>query len=412
MLIISFDAVGDSEFELLMGYPAFSAFAGQAAVYRGVPTLCPSNTYPIHASVVTGVLPSVHGLISNTRPFPSRHPVWNNREDGIRAKTLWQAAAEKGVSTAAVFWPATGYSKTIRYNIPEMVPRPGKNLVVTLMKAGSKRLQAKMLLRHGKMLDGISQPKRDDFAAACMADIIREKRPGLALVHLTAYDSLCHANGRGSGALKAAFESLDRNLAVLLEAAGESGDVVVFSDHCQINLHTATEPNGILVRAGLMGREKDAWVPGESGCFIECCGGTAFFHAGRLPDGRVGELRGEIERSEGFRRFLTGREMQDSGYGGAAFGFCAQAGYSFAAFAPGHKAEHGYPPDMPDYEVFYMARTPGLPLGRTTRGGSLLDIAALAAKSLGIEMCEQQDDNYDDSKTTTRRQLRRQQNDS
>ena len=386
MLIISFDAVGDKELALLMEYPAFSAFARQAAVFRGIPTLCPSNTYPIHASVVTGALPAVHGLISNTGPFPSRSPVWNNREDGIRAKTIWQAAAEKGIDTAAVLWPATGFSKTIRFNIPEMMPLPGKNHVATMLGAGSKLLQAKMFLRHGKMLDGISQPKRDDFAAACMADIVRENRPGLALIHLTAYDTLCHANGRGSGALKAAFESLDRNLAILLEAAGEKRDVIVFSDHSQIDVHTATEPNGILAAAGLMGRERDAWVAGESGCFVECCGGTAFFHAGSLEGSRVEEVRGEIERSEGFRRFLTRREMLDSGYGGAAFGFCARAGYSFAAFAPGHKAEHGYPPDMPDYEVFYMARIQGLPPGEAARGGSLLDIAPLAAKSLGLEM--------------------------
>ena len=386
MLIISFDAVGDSELEALMGYPAFSAFAKQAAAFRRVPTLCPSNTYPIHASVVTGALPAVHGLISNTAPFPSRHPAWNNREDGIRAKTLWQAAAERGIATAAVFWPVTGYSKTIRFNIPEMMPRPGKNHFATMLGAGSKLLLARMFLRHGKMLDGISQPKRDGFAAACMADVIRENRPGLALVHLTAYDALCHANGKGSGALGAAFESLDRNLATLLEAAGEKRDVIVFSDHSQINVHTATEPNAILVGAGLMGREKDAWIPGESGCFVECCGGTAFFHAGSLADNRVGELRGEIERSEGFRRFLTRQEMLDSGYGGAAFGFCAKAGYSFVPFAPGHRAEHGYPTDMPDYEVFYLARMPGMPAGESNNGGSLLDIAPLAAKSLGIDL--------------------------
>jgi len=386
MLIISFDAVGDSELERLMERPAFSGFAKRAAVFRKVPTLCPSNTYPIHASVATGALPSVHGLISNTEPFPSRHPAWNNREEGIRAKTLWQAATEKGIASAAVFWPVTGYSRTIRFNIPEMMPRPGKNHLATMMKAGSKLLQAKMFLRHGKMLDGISQPKLDSFAAACMADIIREKKPGLALVHLTAYDTLCHANGRGSGALEAAFESLDRSLAALLEAAGEDRDVIIFSDHCQLNVHTATEPNGILVRAGLMGREKDAWAPGGSGCFFECCGGTAFFHAGSLADSRVGELRGEVERSEGFRRFLTSREMLDSGYEGTAFGFCALEGYSFAAFAPGHKAEHGYPPDMQDYEVFYLARTRWLPPGKAADGGSLLDIAPLAARSLGLEM--------------------------
>jgi len=369
-----------------MEYPAFAAFAKQAAVFHGVPTLCPSNTYPVHTSVITGVLPNVHGLVSNTQPFPARYPAWNNRETGIRVKTLWQATAEQGIKTAAVFWPVTGYSKTIRYNIPEMMPKPGKNHFVTMLKAGSKLLQAKAFLIHGKLLDGINQPNRDNFAAACMEDILRKRKPGLALIHFTAYDTLCHKNGRGSGALKAAFEALDRNLALMLKAVGENRDVIVLSDHSQINLHTAIEPNGILVTAGLMSREKEAWIPGGSGCFFECCGGTAFFRAGALPAGRVAEVRGRIEQNEGFRRFLTDEEMLDSGYGDAAFGFCAKAGYSYTAFAPGHKAEHGYPPDMPDYDVFYMVRGAGLPPGSATQGGSLLDIAPLAAKSLGIKM--------------------------
>ena len=386
MLIISFDAVGDNEYTRLMEYPAFSSFAKQAAVFHGVHTLCPSNTYPVHTSIVTGVLPNVHGLVSNTQPFPTRHPVWNNKEEAIRVKTLWQAAAERGIETAAVFWPVTGYSKTIRYNIPEMMPRPGKSHLLTMIMAGSKRLLAKEFLLHGRLLDGISQPNRDNFAAACMKDILQKRKPGLALVHFTVYDTLCHTNGRGSETLNIAFETLDRNLALLLEAVGEDRDVIVLSDHSQIDVHTTLEPNGILVRAGLMSKKNETWIPGESGCFIECCGGTAFFHAENLPEDRVMQVRRHIEQSEGFRRFLTSEEILDSGYDGVAFGFCAQAWYSYTAFAPGHKAEHGYPPDIPDYEIFYMVRGAGQTPGGQMQGGSLLDIAPLVAKSLGIKM--------------------------
>ena len=385
MLIISYDAVGDSEFERLMEYPAFSAFSGQAAAVRDIPTLCPSNTYPIHTSVATGVMPDIHGIISNTEPFPMLHPEWNAREAGIRVKTLWQAAAERGMDTAAVFWPVTAYSETIRYNIPEILPRPGRSQLIASLSAGSKLLQARMLLRHGKLLSGIDQPNRDDFAVACMADIIREYKPGLALMHLTAYDALCHKNGRGSDALKVALESLDRSLATLLDAAGDR-DVLIFSDHSQINIQTVFDPNEILIEAGLLRRVKDEYIPGGSGCFFECCGGTAFFHAGVLPGGEVDKMRASVEQSEGFRRFLTQDEMLVSGYGSVAFGFSAKAGHCYIPLRPGHKAEHGYPADMPDYNVFYLARGYGLPPGSVARGGSLLDIAPLVAKRLGLDL--------------------------
>jgi len=386
MLIISFDAVGDSEYDRLMEYPAFSAFTRQAAVFRGVPTLFSSNTYPIHASIVTGVMPNIHGVKSNTQPFPARRPAWNSREDGIRVRTLWQAAAANGIDTATVFWPVTAFSKTIRYNIPEVLPPPGKNQALACLKAGSKLLQLKMLMRHAKLLNGIRQPNRDNYATACMADILRERKPGLALIHLTAYDSLCHKFGKDSDDIKTAIETLDRSLSVLLEAVGDDRDVIVFSDHSQINVHTALDPNSILVNAGLLGLEEDVYIPGVSGCYFECCGGAAYFHSGNLSGDKVDEIRIYVKQNVGFLRFLTQEEMHVSGYENVAFGFCAQRGYCFSALSEGNKAEHGYPPDTPDYSVFYVARGYGFEPGKTTNGGSLLDIAPLAARSLGFTL--------------------------
>ena len=386
MLIISFDAVGNNEFECLAEYPAFQAFIKQSAVFRDIPSIFLSNTYPIHTSVATGVMPNIHGVISNTEPFPSRHPVWNTDENMIRSKTLWQAAAEKRIKTAAVFWPVTAFSKSIRYNIPEVLARPGKSQIMTSLKAGSTLLQLKMFLRHRKLLDGIRQPNLDSFATACMADILREYNPGLALIHLTAYDSLCHHNGRGSAALTAAYESLDRSLAILLDAAGEGREVILFSDHSQINVHTSLEPNNTLVTAGLLSRNNGGYSPGQSGCFVECCGGAAFFHAGTLPSKRVDKLRKCFKQSEGFRRFLTDMEMRESGRDNVAFGFCADAGYCYEAYASGEKANHGYPLDMPGYTMFYMARGFDLKPGSVIQGGSLLDIAPLAARRLGLDV--------------------------
>jgi hypothetical protein len=386
MLIISFDAVGDKEFERLMEFPAFSSFSRQAAVFRGIPTMCLSNTYPIHASVVTGVSPNIHGIISNTEAFPAMHPIWVVREDRFRVKTLWQGAAEQGIETATVSWPGTAFSKSIRYNYPEIMPRPGKNPIIPLLKAGSALMQVKMLIRHARLLDGFNQPERDGYTTACMVDLLRENKPGLALMHLSAFDALCHTHGRDGSAMQAAFESLDRNLALLLEAAGDGRDVLVFSDHSQVDIHTTYDPNGILVEAGLLRRLNDAYLPGESGCYFECCGGTAFFHAGSLSGSHADDVREGIERSDGFRRFLTHEELFDSGYEHATFGFSAEAGYCYIALKPGHKAEHGYPPDMPDYQVFYMAKGFGLPPGSVTQGGSLLDIAPLAARRLGFDL--------------------------
>jgi predicted AlkP superfamily pyrophosphatase or phosphodiesterase len=386
MLIISFDAVGDTEFDRLLPYPAFSAFTKQASVFRGVSSVFVSNTYPIHTSVATGATPDVHGIISNVEAFPSPSPIWYTNENNIRVKTLWQAAAEKGITIAAVLWPVTAHSKTIAYNVPEVMARPGKSQLMTSLAAGSKWLQLKLFLRHRRLLSGVNQPQLDNFSTACMADILRKYKPGLALVHLTAYDTICHHYGRDSAELEEAFQSLDGHLATLLDAAGNDRDVIIFSDHAQLNVHTELRPNDDLARLGYLYREGDAYSPGESGCYMECCGGAAFFHAGTLLADRIMEIHDSFAKSEGFRRFLTDGEIKASGYTSAAFGFCPLEGYSYAEGAYTHKANHGYPLDMPGYEVFYLVRGCGLNAGSVTQGGSLLDIAPLVTRRLGLDM--------------------------
>jgi hypothetical protein len=94
-----------------------------------------------------------------------------------------------------------------------------------------------------------------------------------------------------------------------------------------------------------------------------------------------------VERSKGFNRFLTKDELYESGYETVPFGFCAKVGYSFspAPSQKNEKANHGYTLDMPDYSVFYAVKGLGMRRGRTVKGGSLLDIASLVARRLGLE---------------------------
>lgn len=386
LLIISFDAVCDNELDRLMQYESFSAFARQAEIYRRVSTVFLSNTYPVHTSVVTGVNPAIHSITSNTEPFPCKHPVWKTDEREIRAKTLWQAASEKDIKTAAVLWPVTAHAKTIPYNIPEVLARPGKNQLLTSLAAGSKFLQIKMFLRHCKLLDGIRQPGLDYFSTACMTDILREYAPGLALLHLTAYDTLCHQYGKDSQKLDTAFQSLVQNLKTLENAAGHDYDIILFSDHGQLNVHTNIEPNLLLEDLGLLKRIGNFYEPGDSGCFIECCGGSAFFHSGNLKPEKTEEVKIAVARSDGFSRFLSDDEMSECGHQKDAFGFCSKEGYCYEAFKSFEKANHGYPLDMPDYKVFYMARGKGFISGKINEGGNLLDIAPLAAKRLGLDL--------------------------
>jgi predicted AlkP superfamily pyrophosphatase or phosphodiesterase len=81
----------------------------------------PTITYPSHTTIVTGVAPSEHGVISNTTfdPLLKNHAGWYWYGQAIRAQTLWEAASRAGLTTASINWPVTVEARGVRYLIPE-----------------------------------------------------------------------------------------------------------------------------------------------------------------------------------------------------------------------------------------------------------------------------------------------------
>ena len=385
LLIISFDAVGDKEFNRLLQYPNFAAMAGRSAIVRKVKSVFLSNTYPVHTSVVTGVEPAVHGLINNTDRLPMHNPRWWYDAKRIKVPTLWDAAANKGLTVATVLWPVTGKSKAIKWNVPESLADHGKSQVANNLRNGSKLLQLKLLLKHGSMIDGIDQPALDNFTTACAKDILTEKNPDLTLVHFTAYDTICHHNGVDSPELDKALEALDNNLGILRKVAGPDCNVIVFSDHAQLPAEKDILPNKML--ADIFGLTKETPNGYDmTKCYFECCGGSAFFREYKLADEDIAKVKEETAKLNGFNRFLTKAEMKQSGREGEAFGFCAKVGYTIHNFPTDEKGDHGYPLDYDNYDVFYMGKGPDFKAGEFEEGGSLLDIAPLACEVLGLSM--------------------------
>ena len=80
---------------------------------RMIPTF-PSVTYPSHTTLVTGTTPAAHGIETNFKSGTS----WYLDSAEVRSETLWQAAAEAGLTTAIVTWPVS-YGAKVDYLIPE-----------------------------------------------------------------------------------------------------------------------------------------------------------------------------------------------------------------------------------------------------------------------------------------------------
>src|SRR6185436_2414790 len=88
--------------------PALKEIGAGGAKALSVESVYPSSTYPAHATLVTGVRPAKHGIHANTTwtaQGSTRDWYWYAKD--LKAKTLWQAAREKGLKVAITYWPTS-----------------------------------------------------------------------------------------------------------------------------------------------------------------------------------------------------------------------------------------------------------------------------------------------------------------
>ena len=64
-------------------------------------------TYPSHTTMITGVLPAVHGIPANTivDPMGTSNGEWYRFARDIKVTTLPGVIKARGLKTAGVFWP-------------------------------------------------------------------------------------------------------------------------------------------------------------------------------------------------------------------------------------------------------------------------------------------------------------------
>lgn len=378
LLIISFDAVGSDELSQLRELPNFKRIFAGGTIFPDLRTVFISNTYPVHASIATGTCPGEHGILSNVMFQPEMaNPWWNYDSRKLKREPIWTKAAKKGLSTAAVMWPVTAYARDIRWNIPEIKTRDGESQIIANLRCGSKIIQILTYLRHHKLLRGIEQPERDRFAAACMRDIIDWGHPNLMLMHLTAYDSLCHEHGRGSAECGKALREMDKNLGMLSDESGPDTTVIVFSDHAQLNVHTAYDPNRLLEKMGFLKYNENGTVENAK-AFFHNGDGSSFLINRELSPEQIEAVKSAVLAEESVQRELRAAEMKESGFDSAAeFGISAAQGYYFRA-ANIEKATHGYPTDYPNYGVFFAINKPGWQI----ETNSILEVSKAAFKLL------------------------------
>lgn len=411
VLVVSSDAMVGEDLALYRQTSSYRRlFAGGAEV-RQVRSIYPSLTLPAHVTMMTGMYPDRHGIVSNTLLTPGTVPApWHWEYGPIRCDTVFKAAKQAGRTTAAVFWPVTGSNPDIDYLLADNWPySPGDTLEKAFCRTGATPAVMQIVARHKSIYEHCQQkhPERDRFGIRCACDFIRQFQPDLMLLHPANIDAVRHTQGMFGPHIGRAVQELDdwmNELADALDDAGvrEQTNVFLVSDHGQRNFTRYLSLNVELARAGLIRLDGDGKVQSwDAWCMTN--GMSALIYLRDPQDtalyGRVYALLQQLQASGlyGFSHLYTAEQAQKAHRLGGDFAFVVETdGYtSFGDWCTGPavraaeqpdyhcaRGDHGY---LPDYgpQPILLAHGPDIRPGAVLEQARLVDEAPTYAQILG-----------------------------
>ena len=211
-----------------LAIPNLRDLMGQGETAQGVIGVWPTITWPSHTSIVTGVRPDQHGVLSNAaRGAPFTTSYWSAKV--LKTTTLWDCAAREGRTTAAITWPVT-LDANITYNLPEVsIRRNGGSMDLQTVAAHSTPGLVEAISRAHPSFPQQWVDDRTRTQAALY--LLTTVRPDLILLHLVDLDSEEHDQGPFELNAKAALERSDELIGALRRALPVDYDLVITSDH-------------------------------------------------------------------------------------------------------------------------------------------------------------------------------------
>jgi predicted AlkP superfamily pyrophosphatase or phosphodiesterase len=409
MVVVSVDGLSSADMLRLAVLPNFRALLELGSVCREMRGVYPTQTYPLHASLITGSYPRRHGISANTLFQPGRiSPDWHWFRRFLRIPPLYDIARQAGLRTATLLWPSAGRSGN-RYVIPEIkTTRAGQNLPCLLFSSGSPLFMLHMGVRYRSLLKSLSYFHLDNFTTAAAAHLIRRRKTNLLLLHLLDLDGTRHRLGFRAPEVETILEDQDRRLGMLLAASRESGSYsetsfIVFGDHAYMDVHTRIRINAAFREAGLLAfNTKGKLVSWKA--WANCCEGSAqvalYDRRDRATHREVAEVFAGLQK--GAQRVVETvytREQIESMKVGEQIDYILEArdGCYFVpdtegpVISPGEekfRAVHGYHPDRPGYSSLFLAAGAGVRRGVELDPIRIVDVGPTLATLLGLEMPE------------------------
>ncbi len=379
--------------------PNLRKLAASGSSADAVESIYPSTTYPAHATLVTGARPRAHGIYSH---LASRDPTggarpWHWFARALRVPTLWDAAHEARLTTAAISWPVSA-GAAIDYNIPEIwnpaAPEPERDFE-TAARHSTPGLFDELSRALGPLLAG-GPATSDRLRSEVAIYLWRRHRPHLLLVHFIHYDALAHRYGPTAPESLAAIEEVDAEIGRIAQAI-ESGPatLVVLSDHGFVSVDKDAAPHVVLLEEKLFERAADGHPVRKRLGTIHAGGSFAVYWLEPPTSDDRRALEGAIQRisdTGAVADVLDRAKLEALGADPEAeFILDAAPGFSFSDRFEGSLIEpardrgtHGQLPSRPGLGAAFVAVGPGIAAGRNLGRVELTQIAPTLARLLGL----------------------------
>ncbi len=397
--------------------PVLRKLAAEGA--RAKKMLCsfPTVTWPNHTTLVTGVVPAKHGVISNSI-FDRKtlknvtylcDPVYD-MADLVKAPTIFDVAHAAGLKTAGVCWPATRHAKTLDWTIPDMMDQDAFEQYSTATLLTECRVEGIPYQMQGEWCKAgnAGKPQRDFMYTQLARHIILRHKPQLLLLHIMSGDGFQHGTGRQSPEAYYAVNDYDRHVGEVINAVRDAGlldktTFIITADHGFRTFTKQILPNVLMSKNGLIAKSvgKEATAR-RAWCLSE--GGSAFIYI--LDDANraqiIADLKPKLAAMEGVD-WVRGTED----YGGLGFPtpdkdprapdllMSAKDGYSFSEVSLGEneitdvtpqRGTHGYDPATDDMRAIFIAWGAQIKPGVLLDEVSNVDVAPTISKMLGLDM--------------------------
>lgn len=388
-LIISLDGLDvrylhkADEYQLKI--PTLRRLMASGVTARGMSSVYPSITYPNHTSLVTGAMPSKHGIFGNSvfeppigKQLGASH--WFARD--IKADTLWDAAKRAGVTVGMVSFPVAGGAGD--WNVPE-IWQPGGTLEETRRviaeNARPSGLIEEIENKFPNVYKNTNEDEGDDARTIFAEYIITEKKPDVMLVHLFDLDHFQHDYAPFTPEAFTILEKTDAYVARLLAASERAGTlrettVFITSDHGFKQISKQIHPGVLLRRAGLVTATDEKDERGRTRAIVSDWNAAVYVTGAAcaiyLRDAndkatlkKILEIFKPLEKDaeSGIFRVLEAKELKKIGSNTrAAVMLEAADGFTFGSNYAGEfitesrsRGMHGYLPTRPDYFASFIA---------------------------------------------------------